>query len=179
MSAETSSVAPRRVTGTRLYLRRLDPLDISPRYVSWFQDKDWLRYYAGTPWEPTKNALRAQLAQDNLFIYGIFPLGQLDFCIGTVRIGPVHPIHGTSDLVAMIGDPSYRGKGLASEAIRLGNRLAFEAHGVRKLAGGMFAANEASIRAYLRAGWFIEGRLKDHYLVDGEPMDRVLVACFP
>jgi RimJ/RimL family protein N-acetyltransferase len=43
----------------------------------------------------------------------------------------------------------------------------------------MYANNKASIGAYLKAGWVIEGILKDHYLVDDLPMDRVLVACFP
>ena len=29
-----------------------------------------------------------------------------------------------------------------------------------------------------RKVWVVEGTLKGHYLVDGKPMDRILVACF-
>ena len=99
--------------------------------------------------------------------------------IGTIKIGPVHAVHGTSDLVVLLGDVEFHGKGLAVEAIIQGNTLAFSEHNVRKLHGGMYASNAASIGAYLKAGWVIEGNLKDHYTVNGQPMDRVLVACFP
>jgi hypothetical protein len=60
----------------------------------------------------------------------------------------------------------------------LGNKLCFEYYDFRKLHGGMFQANIASIKAYLKTGWVIEGLLKGQYWVDQKPMDRVAVACF-
>jgi RimJ/RimL family protein N-acetyltransferase len=42
----------------------------------------------------------------------------------------------------------------------------------------MYFDNVASVKAYLRADWIIEGVLKDHYLYEGKPQDRILVACF-
>ena len=42
----------------------------------------------------------------------------------------------------------------------------------------MYASNVASIKAYCRAGWLIEGRLKGFYQVEGRNEDRVLVGCF-
>jgi len=98
--------------------------------------------------------------------------------IGTIKIGPIDRRNETSDLVVHVGDRENGGKGIASEAISLGNTLAFENLGIRKLFGGMYDANVSAIRAYLRAGWVVEGRRRDHYLVDGHLMDRVLVACF-
>jgi RimJ/RimL family protein N-acetyltransferase len=41
----------------------------------------------------------------------------------------------------------------------------------------MYENNISSIKCYTRAGWYIEGRLKGYYLVDGKSMDRVLVSC--
>lgn len=70
------------------------------------------------------------------------------------------------------------GKGLASEAIKLGNQLAFSVYGIRKLYGGMYVSNVASIKAYIRAGWLIEGRLKGFYQVGERNEDRILVGCF-
>ena len=67
---------------------------------------------------------------------------------------------------------------MAAEAIKLGNQLAFSVYDIRKLYGGMYESNVASIKAYLRAGWLIEGRLKGFYQVDGRNEDRVLVGCF-
>ena len=42
----------------------------------------------------------------------------------------------------------------------------------------VYWGNIGSVKAYLRADWIIEGILRDHYIVNGESQDRILVACF-
>jgi hypothetical protein len=42
----------------------------------------------------------------------------------------------------------------------------------------MYISNIPSIKAYTKAGWLIEGRLKGQYYVDSKKEDRLLVACF-
>ena len=167
---------------SRVLLRRLRKEDIDERFASWFQNKDLMQYYRGNPKPMSQQDLLDELLEfetkGEVFVYAVV-FAESNLVIGTIKIGPVHTIHGTSDLVVLLGDVSYHGKGLAVEAIVQGNNYAFTEHNVRKLHGGMYASNTASINAYLKAGWIIEGSLKDHYLVDGEPMDRVLVACFP
>jgi ribosomal-protein-alanine N-acetyltransferase len=169
-------------SGERVTLRRLREVDIDERFTSWFQDKELMQFYRGNPRPMSRQDLLEEFldfkSKGEIFVYAIV-LIENDLVIGTIKIGPVHTLHGTSDLVVLIGDVAYHGKGLAVEAIIQGNNLAFTKHKVRKLHGGMYASNAASIGAYLKAGWVIEGSLKDHYLVDGKPMDRVLVACFP
>lgn len=165
------------MTAERVYLRPLRGVDVDERYVSWHRDPELMRYFTGTQREFTKGSLIAEIERPDLHVYGIFMV-DTHLHIGTVKIGPIDEHHRTSDLVVLIGDHDYHGKGLAAEAIRQGNKIAFERHYVRKLHGGMFAANKASIRAYIAADWEIEARLRDHYLVDNEPMDRVLVACW-
>ena len=111
------------------------------------------------------------------YLYGIFTK-KSNVCIGNVKIGPINLTHMTSDLVVLIGHTEFHGKGLASEAISIGNNIAFKKFSIRKLFGGMYESNVASIKAYTKADWVIEGKLKDHYMVDGKFEDRVLVACF-
>lgn len=80
-----------------------------------------------------------------------------------------------------IGDVNYLGKGLAIKAIKAikrGNEIAFYKHKLKKLYGGMYYDNIPSLKAYLKAGWVIEGVLKDHYIHGEKPQDRILVACF-
>ena len=166
----------------RLLLRELVEDDIDDRYVAWFSQGDrHLDFYSATGRKFEREALLRDLREGKqsgrTFFYAIVDKAE-GLVIGNVKIGPIDPIHKTSDLVVLIGDRAFLGKGLAKEAIELGNAIAFEAHGIRKLCGGMFAAHAASIKAYLAAGWVIEGTLKGHYLVNGEQMDRVLVACF-
>lgn len=166
----------------RVSLRRLREDDIDARFASWFKNTELMQYYRGNPAPMSRQDLLDEFfeieSKGEVFIYAILDV-ETNVVIGTIRIGPVHRTHKTSDLVVLIGDMNYHGKGLAVEAIIQGNNLAFTEHKVRKLHGGMYANNTASINAYLKAGWIIEGSLKDHYLVDGKPMDRVLVACFP
>ena len=170
------------VSGQRVFLRRLREEDIDERFASWFQNKELMQYYRGNPKPMSRQDLLDELLdfeiKREVFVYAIV-FAESNLVIGTIKIGPVHAIHGTSDLVVLLGDVGFHGKGLAVEAIIQGNNLAFTEHNVRKLHGGMYANNTASINAYVKAGWVIEGNLKDHYLAEGKPMDRVLVACFP
>ena len=112
-----------------------------------------------------------------IYHYGIF-LSENNKLIGVIKLGIINWTNQSSDMITFIGDKNYLGKGLAIEAIKLGNEIAFETHGLKKLYGGMYRDNVGSVKAYLKANWIIEGILKDHYLVDGKPQDRILVACF-
>lgn len=171
-----------RYEGERgIYLRELQEEDIDDRYIGWFDDKAHIRFYSGSGKAFDRQSVlarfRASRATGNDHEFGVFD-AETDLCFGNVRIGPVDLRNLTSDLVTLIGDPAYLGRGLASAAIRVGNRIAFEVLGIRKLHSGMYAANVGSIKAYTRADWVVDGCLPGHYLVDGEPMDRILVACY-
>jgi [ribosomal protein S5]-alanine N-acetyltransferase len=171
----------RAIEGPRVFLALLTHADIDERYLSWFDDGERVKFYSGSGRVFTREAVIAEMdagaESGSVFVYGIFTRDS-ELLIGTIKIGPIDHRNQTSDLVAHIGDRENGGKGIASEAISLGNTIAFESLGIRKLFGGMYEANVAAIGAYLRAGWVVEGRRRDHYLVEGHPMDRVLVACF-
>jgi RimJ/RimL family protein N-acetyltransferase len=77
----------------------------------------------------------------------------------------------------LIGERDYLGKGLATEAISIANRIAFQDHDIRRLHSGIYASNIGAIKAYTRAGWFVEATFKGFYLLNGEAVDRVCVAC--
>jgi ribosomal-protein-alanine N-acetyltransferase len=167
--------------GQKLYLRKIEAKDITDRVMSWFDDEELMKFYTSSKNKITREKLLFSIEDGqkngNLFTYGIFTI-ETNELIGTLKLGPIHFVHRTSDLVVLIGDRNYLGKGLSAEAIRLGNQLAFEEFDLRKLYGGMYASNIPSIKAYTRAGWLIEGRLKGFYEVDGKNEDRILVGCF-
>jgi RimJ/RimL family protein N-acetyltransferase len=167
--------------GERIYLRKLRVSDVDDRYLSWFQDQDLIKYYSGSKRAFDREAVLEELRKGeesgSHFMYGIF-MKDIQLCIGNIKVGSIFREHKISDLPVLIGDRRFRGKGLATEAIQLGSRLAFDRYDIRKLSGGMYEDNIASLKAYMKAGWVTEGRLKGHYWVDGRPMDRVLVSCF-
>ena len=166
----------------RIFLRDLREEDLDARYLSWFEQSDnLLDFYSGSGRSFTRDSLFAELREAQrsqiVFFYAIVHRANA-LVIGNVKLGPINRRHKTADLATLIGDRTYLRKGLGAEAVALANAIAFEQHDIRKLHSGMFAANIASIKAYAAAGWAFEGVQKDHYLVDGKPMDRVLMACF-
>lgn len=169
------------VKGERLYLKKIGKSDITNDVMNWFSDLDLMKYYSNSQKRITKeiliDAIESGAKKGDNFTYGIFENGT-NLLIGTVKIGPINFVHRTSDLVTLIGNRDYLGKGLSVEAISLGSELAFKEFDLRKLYGGMYISNIPSIKAYCRAGWIVEGRLKGFYLVDGKNEDRLLVACF-
>jgi ribosomal-protein-alanine N-acetyltransferase len=164
-----------------LIIKKISPEDISEEVMSWFDDESLMKYYTNSKNKITKEILLKSI-QDGAetftnFTYGIF-FKENNEIIGTIKIGPINKAHKISDLVILIGNKSYHGKGLAIEAIKAGNNIAFTIHGLRKLYGGMYASNISSIKAYTRAGWIVEGRLKGHYFNNDKNEDRILVGCF-
>lgn len=169
------------VRNDRIYLKRLTEADITPEYVSFFANEEHTKYMYQSKRVITAEHLKTELdtgyQTGNYHIYGVFDCAS-ETCIGNIRVGIITHAHKISDLAIFIGHKNFIGKGLAQEAIRLGNELCFTKYDFRKLHGGMFAENMASVKAYLKTGWVIEGVLQAQYWVNSAPMDRYCVACF-
>ena len=163
-----------------IYLHELAESDFTDEYVSWHSEAH-TSFYSGSNRVFTIDNLleeyRRGKNEKNIFHFGIFCLGNKKL-IGVLKLGIVNWSNLSSDMIVFIGDKNYLGKGLAVEAIKLGNDIAFNELNLRKLYGGMYYDNIPSVKAYLRADWVIEGVLKDHFLFEDKPQDRVLVACF-
>jgi len=164
----------------RIYLRELTHDDVNDEYLNWFRDNTVTSFL-----EVDGKSLTKKIVEDYIdegknsgtyYMYAIC-FSENNKHIGNLKIGPINKKHSVSDLVCVIGDRNYWGMGLATEAIKLGNQLAFEKFGIRKLHGQIYADNIGSIKAYCKAGWIIEGVIRDRYLVDGQPMDQILVSC--
>jgi ribosomal-protein-alanine N-acetyltransferase len=164
-----------------LQLRPLNESDIDENYCSWFTNSDGhLKYFTGSGRTFDRNVLLSDfnegISTRRWFYYLVF--SDSGTPIGNVKIGPIDLKNKTSDLVCFIGDRNFLGKGLSVEAIKIANNIAFVNHDIRRLHGGMYASNIASIKAYTRAGWVIESTFKGYYWIDGKSEDRVCVACF-
>lgn len=165
----------------RLHVKLMTTDLIDDNILSWFKDEELMKYYTNSKQEITKNKLvkSIQEGRDTGTIYNyLIYFSKDERPIGILKIGPINKAHRISDLVTLIGDRRYMGKGIGTEAITLGNRVAFEKYDLRKLFGGMYANNIASVKAYTRASWVVEGVLRGHYLENNKNEDRVLVGCF-
>jgi RimJ/RimL family protein N-acetyltransferase len=80
----------------------------------------------------------------------------------------------TADLgVALL--PGFRGRGIGEALMREGIEWA-RSVGVRKLTLGVFATNERAVALYRRLGFAEEARLRGQGILDGRPVDEILMA---
>jgi len=166
---------------SQIFLRELSESDITDDYLFWFRDDDVTKFLEVDGKSLTKekvvNYIREGKSTGTYFMYAIC-LSESKQHIGNLKIGPINKKHNISDLVTVIWNKKYWGKGFATEAIRMGIRLAFEKYGIRKLSASIHSDNIGSIKSYTEAGFFIEGKLKNHYYVDGKYCDLIMVSCF-
>jgi ribosomal-protein-alanine N-acetyltransferase len=169
------------VKGERLYLKEIEISEIDDKVMSWFENDELMKYYTNSKNKISKTVLIDAILkgkeQGNVITYGIYTLSNVTL-IGTIKLGPINFNQKTSDLVVLIGNKDYLGKGYSVDAIKLGNELAFKYYDLRKLYGGIYISNIPSIKAYRRAGWLVEGRLKGFYYSENKNEDRLLVGCF-
>lgn len=153
---------------------------LTPRYVSWLNDPEVVRYsdqrhrhhtlescqaywesFAGTP-----NYFWAIVARDT-------QLGH----IGTMT-AYVDSLHSVADMGIMIGARASWEQGYGSEAwMAVCNYLLHQA-GIRKVTAGTLSVNIAMLGVMRRAGMVEDGRRIRHCLFEGREVDVVHAALF-
>jgi len=165
---------------TDIRLRPLEEGDIDDEYCRWYDNSDGhLDYFTGSGRSFDFDVLTEDYAlglTSKSWYYYLIETEDGEK-IGNVKIGPIDHRNKTADLVCLLGHRAFLGQGLASKAIRLAIEIAFKQHDIRRLHSGMYETNVSSIKAYTRAGWFVEGTMRGYYWVDGQAEDRVCVAC--
>ena len=71
----------------------------------------------------------------------------------------------------------YRGQRIGSTLLDRAIAWASQ-HGFRKVASNIPATNQSAVEFLEDNGWKVEGTRPDHYTIDGQPVDEVLVATF-
>ena len=80
-------------------------------------------------------------------------------------------------LIAEIGynvAPEARGRGYATEALRLVTHKAFTESPLRKLIAYVHEDNAASRKVLEKVGYKAEGLLREHYLINGAPVNEII-----
>lgn len=98
--------------------------------------------------------------------------------LGYLSSAPPTALPENAHVAAISGlavDPRHRGEGvgrqLLSECVRRARH-----RGATKVSLRVLATNEAAMRVYRAAGFEVEGVLAGEFVVDGEPVDDVLMA---
>ena len=169
----------RSVEGQLVRLDALDETHAGGPYLAWLADPHITRFLEVRFNRYDENRLRDYIKTENdradAVLFGMFA-ATTSRLIGTIKLSNIHRQHRNCAVGLMIGDSSVWGKGYATEAIALACRYAFEVLGLHRVVAGCYATNVASARAFAKAGFVAEGRLRDDRLDGAEWVDTLLMA---
>ncbi len=96
--------------------------------------------------------------------------------VGNVWLFAIDQRHRKAELRVVIGDPAARGKGFGAEAIDRLCRHGFDQLGLHRIYAYVLAINSAAQRAFERAGFALEGTLRDDRWTGERFVDAYLLA---
>jgi [ribosomal protein S5]-alanine N-acetyltransferase len=167
------------ISTQRLVLRPLAAADATQTYAGWMNDPAVNRYlesrYAPLGIADLVQFIDACNRDAATHLFGIF-LRAGDAHIGNIKLGPVNARHRLGDIGLVIGEASCWGKGYAREAIAALTGLAHGVLNVNKVTASCYGSNVGSKRAFLAAGFVVEGVRPAHFWSDDHWEDCVLMA---
>jgi ribosomal-protein-alanine N-acetyltransferase len=165
-----------QVETDRLLLRPLVVDDVGPHYERWLNDERVTRFLESRFVSHSMDSIRSyveSIKSDPDIVFAAIS-EKPNRHIGNIKLGPIHPVHRRGDVGILIGEPDCWGRGYATEAILALKDFAFRDLKLAKLAAGSYKENAASIRAFERAGFVVEGVLGGH-VKSGDTRDDLIL----
>jgi [ribosomal protein S5]-alanine N-acetyltransferase len=167
------------LSGQNIYLREITISDVPGAYYRWMNDPaitQFLesRFYPNTMDSLNEYVKNKQADSNNVFLAIVIKENHRH--IGNIKLGPINWIHRFADIGIIIGEKDCWGKGYASEAISLVTKFAFNTLNLHKLTAGCYEMNQGSVKAFQKAGFYIEGGRKSQYYYQGAYIDGVKLA---
>lgn len=161
------------IVGKSVMLRPVELTDCNGTYLSWMTDRETNRYME-TRWTAQSiEAIRRFVTQmresPHSWLFAIIHGGRH---VGNIKVGPVDMRYGCADISYFVGDRNAVGHGVASEAVSLVVRFAFEELRLHRLQAGVFACNGGSCRVLEKNGFVREGVFRERCYLTSES-DRV------
>jgi RimJ/RimL family protein N-acetyltransferase len=167
------------ITGDRICLRPMAESDL-PLKVQWYNDPDIRKTLILDEYldlDKTIQWFRTNKESDS----------RMDFMIETEPAKPVGQIslvnidnhHKSAEIVLVIGDKAYWGKGIMFEAEKLLIQWAFEKMDIKKIWAQTRPENIASLITMKKIGFKIEGTLRKEKMIDNQRIDVVHLGLLP
>lgn len=166
---------PGEIVGRRVVLRRHRPENLA--VVSrWYRDPEVARLtrYQTRPMprEEVERFFQTRLLGSDSVAYAIH-VRLTDRLIGLTTFSSLDPDNGSVLFHITLGERDIWGQGYGTEAASLMLAHAFERLGLHRVGLSVFSFNERAIRSYEKAGFRIEGRLRDAIARDGRYWDEI------
>lgn len=165
--------------GKKIILRPLE-LGDAPIFVRWFSDPEVVRYMLPKIYKISlaeeKKYIKKVIKEKNELVYAI--LNKQQKLVGSTAIHLDNKMGNSAGFGIVIGDKTEWGKGYAGECIKLLADLAFKKLKINRLQLTVIVENKRAIKAYKKAGFKLEGRLREQVLsrVDGKYHDEYVMS---
>ncbi|MFT4146749.1 MAG: GNAT family N-acetyltransferase [Mobilitalea sp.] len=125
--------------------------------------------------EETSNFIQVMLKREaeETHLYASVVLKDINKVIGTVMIFDFDKEANKAE-IGYVFHKDYWGKGYGAESLELLSDYAFEKLQLHKLHAAVVDVNIGSARILEKNGYVLEGRLKDHYFIEGKYYDGLL-----
>jgi len=166
-----------RMIGERIYLRPLELEDVE-RCMKWINDPE-VNHFLVSGRFPINQLreeewLRNHYKSDKDVIFAIC-LKEKDRHIGNCGLHLINWVDRNAVLGIMIGEKHYWNKGYGTEAVKLLLKYAFSILNLVRVELTVFDFNKRGIRAYKKAGFKEEGRLRKKRFKNGEYCDEIFM----
>lgn len=143
----------------RFYLRTLSESDVTHEYCSWFEDelvKKYISFSNGRKdIKEVKAYVKERCEREDVIFLGIFNKDD-DKHIGNIKYEPINIKEHYAIIGILIGDPLFRGNGIAKEVITASGLWLKKNFGIREIHLGVSMDNHSAIKAYTRIGFVFE-----------------------
>ena len=110
-------------------------------------------------------------------------LSEMKFCIeiegaavGGIGVHPGQDVHRFAATMGYWLGEQFWGRGIMTEAVTAVTDFCFDNFPLRRIFAEVFSSNPASARVLEKAGFNLEGRLKNHVMKEGKLLDSLLYA---
>lgn len=146
------------ISTKRFLLRQLVENDATDRYLSWLDDTDAKKFITfaekAKSLADLKQYVCDRIGRDDVLFLGIFEK-KTGLHIGNIKYEPVNSELGYAIMGLLIGDPAYRGKGVAAEILSASAQWLKEHRKIKQILLGVSTDNPAAICAYQKVGFEI------------------------
>ncbi|HNT03003.1 MAG TPA: GNAT family protein [Bacillota bacterium] len=170
-----------RLEGRNIYFKPLNIIDAEAIH-SYASDEN-VKRFIGWPLmkslEETRSYIEDMLKRESAgtHLYASVALKSTREIIGTVMIFNFDREANHAE-IGYVFHSKHWGKGHGTESVALMCSFAFEILALHKIHARVVDANISSARILEKNGFLLEGRLKDHYFIDGRYYDSLIYGKF-
>ena len=165
------------ISGSKVYLRGIEKNDIEHCYC-WLNDPLITMWMAYGAFPNSKESLAnyyddAKHSKTNLVLAIVEK--ETENYVGIIELNNMHPIDRRANISLFIGEREHWGKDYGTEAIALVCSHAFGRLNLNRITAEIVAANEAGVRALLKAGFLKEAVRRQSFFAEGSYHDCIVM----